>query len=55
MRIPLAIALALFMPFPGAVTGALMGVAVLVCGVAAGYLHARTKNWQRYKQYAPEP
>jgi Na+/H+-translocating membrane pyrophosphatase len=51
----LIIAVALFTSFPGAVTGALFGGAVIVCVAGAVYLQVTTRNWQRYKRYASEP
>lgn len=52
---PLIIAMALLISFPGSLTGGLMGAALIICLLASAYLHAKTKNWQRYKRYAPEP
>lgn len=54
MSVPLVIALALFAPFPGAATGVLLLAALVNCVAAAGYLHARTRTWQRYKRYVSE-
>ena len=55
MSDPLLIALALLVSFPGLWTSALLGAALIVCFVASGYLHAKTRNWQRYKRYAQSP
>jgi len=55
LGVPLIVAVALFTSFPGAVTGALFGGAVIVCVAGAVYLEVKTRDWQRYKRPAPEP
>lgn len=55
LSIPLALALAVFAPFPGFLTAALLLAAVLMCLGVAVYLHVHTRDWQRYKRHAPGP
>ena len=50
---PLTVAMALLVSFPGPWTIALTGAALINCFVASGYLHAKTRNWPRYKRSLP--
>jgi hypothetical protein len=52
---PAIVAAALFTFFPGLITGGLLGMALLAGVIGAVYVHTRTRNWQRYKRYGPEP
>jgi hypothetical protein len=55
ISVPLTIALALLVSYPGPLTGGLIVASVIICLVAVAYLDSKTKTWQRYKPYAREP